>query len=513
MLLIPPTLPARVLRWLTPIFLAGFAFRLVAAEPGAGFSYGTLLTKARDLAASEYRPETRPELPEELKKLSYDDYQTIHFVGSEGPWHGESLRFSFQFFHRGFLYEDPVAMHLIEDGQVHDFPFSPKQFNYGKIHFATPLSADLQFAGLRVLYPLNSTNKQDEVAAFLGASYFRLIGAHQRYGVSARAVAIDTAEPTGEEFPRFTQFWIQKPGSLESAVRFYALLDGPSVAGAYQFDLRPGDITQVEVQETLFFRKPVKKLGLAPATSMFLVGENRTRFVPDFRPEIHDSDGLLIEPDGADSLFRPLVNPEKEHVVSRFPVRKLKGFGLLQRDRQFDHYQDLVGRYELRPGLWVEPKQSWGTGAVELVEIPTPGEWNDNIVAYWVGSQPAARGQELHFSYRLSACVDAPEKPGLLFVEATRLTPQHDKIPTRFVIDFAARNGKAPAADAALETTVETTHGNIRNVVSEKNEVTGGWRTFFDLADPGSKPVELKAFLHRGVEVLSETWAYHYELP
>ena len=509
----PPKHHTKVLRRIAFIFLAGLALRLSAAEPEAAFSYGMLVAKARDLAASEFRAETRPELPEELKTLSYDDYQTIHFVGSEGPWQGESLRFSFQFFHRGFLYKDPVAVHLIEDGRVHEFPFSPKQFNYGKLHLAAPLPTDLQFAGLRVLYPLNSTNKQDEVAAFLGASYFRLVGAHQRYGVSARAVAIDTAEPTGEEFPRFTQFWIQKPGSLDSAVRFYALLDGSSLSGAYQFDLRPGDITQMEVQETLFFRKTVKKLGLAPATSMFLVGKNRTRFVPDFRPEIHDSDGLLIEANGADALFRPLVNPEKEHVVSRFPVRKLNGFGLLQRDRQFDHYQDLVGRYELRPGLWVEPKDNWGTGVVELVEIPTPGEWNDNIVAYWVGSQPSARGQELQMSYRLSACVDAPEKPGLLFIEATRLTPQHEKIPTRFVIDFAARNGKTPAADAALETTVETTHGSIRNVVTEKNEVTGGWRTFFDLADPGNKPVELKAFLHQGLQVLSETWVYHYESP
>jgi glucans biosynthesis protein len=503
----------RRLAFVAILLWASLSFSSLAASPPGRFTYATLKAEAQKLASNEYRPVATPNLPEPFAKLSYDDYQSIHFVPAQGPWENEQLRFTFQFFHRGFIYREPVTIHLVEEGQVHDFSFAPSQFNYGKLKVPADLPADLQFAGLRVLYPLNSSNKQDEVAAFLGASYFRLVGAHQRYGVSARGVAFDTAEPTGEEFPRFTQFWIEKPGPLDNTVRLYALLDGPSAAGAFRFDIRPGEVTQMEVEASLFFRKAVKKLGMAPATSMFLSGENRTWFVPDFRPEIHDSDGLLIQPDSGEMTWRPLVNPEKEHAVSRFPAGKLKGFGLLQRDREFDHYQDLAGRYELRPSFWIEPQDNWGTGTVELVEIPTPTEYNDNIVAYWVPAQQPERGQERHWIYRLSACNDVPEKTGLLYVYSTRITPQHDKTPPRFVIDFMPKGAEAPAAGTAIETKIETTHGSIRNVVTEKNEVTGGWRTFFDLVDAGKKPVELRAVLHEGSQILSETWVYPYQQP
>jgi glucans biosynthesis protein len=478
-----------------------------------GFSYEALQAKARALVASDFRPDTSPELTEQLKRLSYDDYQAIRFIPSEGPWQGEHLRFTFQFFPRGFIYQQPVQIHLVEQGQVHDFEFSPKQFDFSRIKLAQPLPVDLHFAGFRVLYPLNVSGKQDEAAAFLGASYFRMIGAHQRYGASARGLAVDTAEPTGEEFPRFTEFWLEKPGALDNSVRLYALLDGPSVVGAYKFEIRPGEITQMDVEATLFLRMTVKKLGIATITSMFLMGENRTRFVADFRPEVHDSDGLLLESETGEWLWRPLVNPEKEHGVSRFSVGKLKGFGLMQRDRKFEDYQDLAARYELRPSYWVEPRENWGTGAVELVEIPTPAEWHDNIVAYWVPDRPPDKGQELHFNYRLSACPEAPENESLLKVEATRITPQHDKAPARFVIDFAASDDSSPAADTNVETRVQSSHGSIRNLVTEKNEVTGGWRTFFDLVEPGTKPVELRAFLHKRNEVLSETWVYQYQQP
>lgn len=370
---------------------------------------------------------------------------------------------------------------------------------------------DLNFAGLKILYPLNATNKQDEVASFLGATYFRLIGAHQRYGASARGLAIDTAEPTGEEFPRFTDFWIEKPGLLDTSVRLYALLDSPSVTGAYRFVVQPGDISQIEVDASVFVRKDVTKLGIGALTSMFLEGENRTRYIPDFRPEVHDSDGLLLSTGPQDWIWRPLINPAKEHVISTFPAPSLKGFGLLQRDRQFDHYQDLTARYELRPSLWVEPRNNWGTGTVELVEIPSPVEYNDNVVAYWVPTNKPFKGQEFHWTYRISAGVTDPSNPKLLHVEATRITPEHDKTPPRFVIDFGGDAATALPPDAAIETAVHASHGAIRNVITEKNEVTGGWRTFFDLAEAGNKPVDLRLYLHEGKDILSETWVYRYQ--
>jgi glucans biosynthesis protein len=495
-------------------YAAGLALLMAsnALAESPPFSYETVRATARKLADTEYRPDNRPDLPEFFKKLSYDDYQSIRFIPAAGPWEDQRLRFTFQFFHRGFIYQDPVRIHLIEEGQVHDFQFSPSQFDYGKNKAPAPPPGDFSFAGLRVLFPLNVSNKQDEVAAFLGASYFRLIGAHQKYGASVRALAVDTAEPSGEEFPRFTEFWIEKPGPLDNSLRLYGLLDSPSVSGAYRFVIQPGEITQVEVESSLFMRKPVKKLGIAPLTSMFLVGENRTRFVPDFRPEVHDSDGLLLNLGGTDWIWRPLVNPEKDHMVSQFPANKIKGFGLLQRDRQFDHYQDLAAREELRPSLWVEPRQDWATGRVELVEIPTPAEWNDNIVTYWVPQQNPQRGEESHWSYRVSACITDPQAAKLLRVESTRINPAQDKKAPRFVVDFSAKDGPALPANAEIETSVHTSQGTIRNLVTEKNEVTGGWRTFFDLAD-ASKPADLRLYLHKGSEVLSETWTCLYRQP
>ncbi len=487
------------------------AMQATPAQEPTAFSFQELQARARALAAKDYHPETQPELPEYLKKLSYDDYQRIRFLPDRGPWQAEGLKFGVQFFHRGFIYQDPVRIHLVEQGRVRDFAFSPQQFEYGSNHFPTPVPPDLQFAGLRVLYPLNSPAKQDEVAAFLGASYFRVIGAEQVYGASFRGLAIDTAEPSGEEFPRFTDFWLEKPAPGDNSARLYALLDSPSVAGAYQFVIRPGGTTQVEVEARLFFRKPVKKLGVAPVTSMFLVGKNRTRFVPDFRPEVHDSDGLVLQTNAQSSVWRPLINPEKEHVISRFSASALTGFGLLQRDHQFDHYQDLAGRYERRPSLWVQPRQDWGTGTVELVEIPSANEWNDNVVSYWVPGQNPEPGQGLQLSYTLSAGLGAPERCEMLRVEATRITPPHDKNPPRFVIDFSGNPPQGAGGGAPIEAAVQTSSGKIQNLVTQTNELTGGWRAFFDLVGASDKGSELNLFLHRHGQPVSETWLYHYE--
>lgn len=475
------------------------------------FSYGALLSKAKELAEGEYQPDNDPGLPDSLKNLSYDDYQCIRFLPQKGPWQAESLRFTFQFFHRGFIYQAPARIYLVDQGQVREFGFDPAQFDYGRNHFPHPVPLGLHFAGLRVLYPLNSPNKQDEVAAFLGASYFRVIGAQQRYGASFRGLAVDTAEPSGEEFPRFTDFWIQKPAPADTNLTLYALLNSPSVAGAYRMVIEPGTTTKVGVEAGLFFRKVPQKVGIAPMTSMFLVGENRTHYLPDFRPEVHDSDGLLIQSNTEFCLWRPLINPQKQHLVSQFPQPDLKAFGLLQRDRQFADYEDLAGRYELRPSLWVQPVRGWGKGTVELVEIPSPNEWNDNVVAYWVPQEKPRRGEELHYAYDLFACLAQPERCKLWRVEATRITPEHDKTPLRFVIDFNGDQGSALAADAAIEASVWASRGKVQNLVTEKNEVTGGWRTFFDLTGSGSDPVDLSLVLHQDNQVLSEAWRYHYE--
>ena len=406
-----------------------------------------------------------------------------------------------------------MLIHLVEEGQVRDFDFSPQQFDYGPVHFPEPLPRDLHFAGLRVLYPVNHPRNQDEVASFLGASYFRLLGARQRYGASFRGLAIDTAEPSGEEFPRFTEFWVEKPGAQSTFLQVFALLDSPRVAGAYRFVLKPGETTTVEEEASVFIRKEIKKLGLAPLTSMFLIGENRTRFVPDFRPEIHDSDGLLLQMGDGQWLWRPLVNPQKSHRVSSFAADNLAAFGLLQRDHDFRSYEDLAARYDLRPSLWVQPATNWGAGAVELVEIPTPNEFHDNVVAYWVPKQKPAPGQEFHWACTLSTFLSGPHASRAGGCAGHAHQPRARQEPPRFVIDFTGDTPASLATNAAVQAKVQTSRGEVRNLVVQKNDITGGWRVFFDLAGELNEDTDLRAFLLNGNQTISETWVYRYQRP
>lgn len=468
------------------------------------FTFSTLRETARALASKEFHPRSS-DLPDAWKNLTYDQYQQIHFRPESGPWNGEPVRFTFQFFHRGFIYADPVLVHLIENGVVQDYPFSQAQFDYAAKPLPANLPPDNVFAGLRVLYPINEPQKQDEVASFLGASYFRVLGLHQQFGASLRGLAIDTAASSGEEFPRFTEFWLEKPREQATEFQLFALLDGPSVTGAYRFLIKPGDATVVDVEASIFTRREGRKIGFAPVSSMFLEGGNRTHFVPDFRPEVHDSDGLLMHRAGTNWDWRPLVNPVKDHRVSRFPSDNPEGFGLLQRDRSFDHYEDLQSRYDLRPSYWIEPQGSWGPGAVELVEIPSPNEWNDNIVAYWVPKEAPAPGQETHFAYRLFAILNGPIEP-LAHVRETLLAPEHDKAPPHFVVDFggAEPGGTDPVAK------VSTSRGTVRNLVVETNSVDGGWRAAFDLTDSGNEDTYLNLTLVGGDRPISETWSYRY---
>jgi glucans biosynthesis protein len=493
------------------VFFCGDSRTARAAGEEARFSFGTVRELARALAAKDFHPAQNADLPEAMKKLTYDQYQMIRFRPEQSLWNNEKLRFKAQFFSRGYLYQDPVKIHLIDGGKVSDVMFSPAQFDYDKISVPKDLSPDLQFAGFRLLYPLNSEQKMDEVAEFLGASYFRVLGAHQRYGASIRGVAIDTAEPDGEEFPRFTDFWLEPPPPLAGGIRVFALMDSPSVAGGYCFVIQPGAATLVEVEASLFFRKSPKKIGLAPLGSLFLTGQNHTRSIPDYRPQVHDSDGLLIETSDTNWIWRPLVNPAKTHRLSEFPVTDLKGFGLMQRDREFDDYDDLGSRFELRPSYWVEPSGHWGPGTVELVEIPTPNDWNDNIVAYWRPRDMPAAGQELHLTYRLSALLAGPDQIPMLRVQSTRIRPETGDAPPRFVIDYTGTPPHPVDLESAASVKVQASQGQVRNLVVQTNDASGGWQVFFDLAGAGDNRSELRLRLQPEDERLGETWFYDYQ--
>nr|WP_244224782.1 glucan biosynthesis protein [Corallococcus sicarius] len=477
-----------------------------ARGTASGFSADTVLEKARALAAKPYQ-EPPVGVPPSFEALTYDQYRDIRFREDRSLWKAEGLPFRAQFFHPGFYYTRPVGVNVVEGGKARAVPFSTDQFTYGPLVGTLPKGKVNGFAGFRINAPLNTKGYYDELVAFLGASYFRALGKGNLYGLSARGLAIDTAlpGPGGEEFPTFREFWLETPAAGADTVVVHALLDSPSATGAYRFAIRPGVQTVMEVQATVFARKQVRQLGLAPLTSMYLFGENDRGDFDDFRPEVHDSDGLSVWMKSGEKLWRPLKNPRQVQ-VSSFRTDGLAGFGLLQRDQAFSSYEDLEARSERRPGAWVEPVGDWGKGSVRLVELPTREEINDNIVAFWVPDAPVPAGAHLGFSYRLSWGF-APEgvKAGGSVVAATRVAAGTRVGARRFVLDFTPGNGEGTGP---VEAVVTASRGQVLHPRAEAHAITGGYRAAFELLPDGEGPIELRCFLKRGSETLTETWSY-----
>ena len=341
----------------------------------------------------------------------------------------------------------PVHIYEVADGMARQVLYTPQLFDFGQNGFKPDFPEDLGFAGFRLHAPLNRPDYLDELAVFLGASYFRALGRNQRYGISSRGVAIDTGLPKQEEFPSFRRFWLERPAPGADQIVVHALLDGPSLTGAFSFKIRPGDATVMDVEATLYPRQAIELLGIAPLTSMFLFGPNDRQGVDDFRPQVHDSEGLQIWSGSGEWFWRPLVNPQQLR-LSLFSDKDPKGFGLMQRTRAFEEYEDLEARFGLRPSLWVEPLEGWGQGHVRLIEIPSPAEVNDNIVAFWVPRAPVEAGSEWRFKYRLYWSMEAPVRPELAQTAATRVgmggSPP-DGESRKFVIDFQGGQAQGPA--------------------------------------------------------------------
>jgi glucans biosynthesis protein len=461
------------------------------------------------LAAKPYVPRVS-RVPEKLMRLTYDQHREIRFNPAQSWGRGENLPFQLQFFHPGFIFNKTVQVSELRGGNETPIPFSPQLFDYGKTDVGS-VPEIMGFSGFRMLYPLNRPG--DELGAFQGASYFRLLCQEAFYGLSARGLAINTGEPGGEEFPVFEEFWVERPAADAREFVIFALLDSPSVAGAYRFAIRPGADTVAQVKAVLFARKPIKTLGIAPLTSMFWHGETTGANHGDFRPEVHDSDGLLINHSGGEWLWRPLSNPAAVRTAA-FGDRSPKGFGLLQRDRKFSSYEDLEANYHRRPSAWVESIGAWGSGAVRLVEIPTPDETNDNIVAFWVPDVLPAVGEPIEFEYRLHWFLDQIRPPAG-FAVATRRghSKTHEPELERFVVDFDGSYLGKKGPDPSIEPVVSVGAGaKLVHATVQKNPFNGTWRLAFALRSDGSKrPVELRAFLRKPPHVLTETWTYLWE--
>lgn len=477
--------------------------------------YDAIASRAKLLAKREYKP-IQANIPEALANMNYDQYRSIRFRPEASLWHNESL-FELQLFHPGFLYREPVTLHMATDGPDAFVQFKQEYFNYDGP--AAPLAGvapgNIGFAGFRIHYPLNSNEYKDEFVVVQGASYFRLVGPGLSYGLSARGLAIDTAEPKGEEFPVFREFWLVKPGPTDTRMVMYALLDSPSITGAYRFEIIPGAPTEMVVEARLFARKDILKVGVAPLTSMYMWGENHTRFVDDFRPEVHDSDGLLMAAANGEWIWRPISN-HRQLRVSSMSDENPRGFGLLQRDRDFDHYMDMESRYERRPSMWITPEGNWGKGRAELVEIPSDSETNDNIVAYWVPSKAMKAGSSATYKYRLRTFDDhLPENTGAKVVR-TRIgwgaNPGQGNPPPRskrkFVIDFRGGELDNLSTDAPLVAEMQKSAGNISELVVRQLPDGRTWRASFKLEPEGDKVADMRLYLKLRDQRLSEVWSY-----
>lgn len=485
--------------------------------PPANFGFDDVVRRARDLAAKPYDANVR-QLPEELQRLSFDQYRDIRFRPERALLSPGGGPFRMQMFHPGFLYRRPVVVNIVRDGIPTPAPFSSSQFDYGGNKLQQSLPVDLGFAGFRLHYPLNDPRVLDELISFIGASYFRVLGRDQVYGLSARCVAVNCGGPEPEEFPVFREFWIEMPGQNAERAVIYALLDGPSIAGAYRFVVYPDAETVVDVTATLIPRQTIAKLGVAPLTSMFFYAENQRRHFSDFRPELHDSDGLQIQTGGGEWIWRPLRNPRTPQ-ISSFWDKAPKGFGLMQRDRLFEHYQDLDLAYERRPSYFVEPREDWGEGHVELVELPTDDETNDNIVAFWVPAGPIEAGRERTFGYRLrSMASDARLHPGgrALNTYPTRAAALGSAEPVpagtqRFIIDFAGGELRYYLNDPARVSVMpSTSSGAIGRTFVTPNAKIGGFRVGIDVQADTGRTMELRAFLRADGRALTETWTFPY---
>lgn len=495
------------------------------AETEGVFTFDVVIDRARALAESPFEDRSRS-VPDFLLDIDYDQWRSIRFRPDRALWKEENLPFQLQFFHPGLFYDRAVTIHVVDGGLATPLPFAKESFDYGSGSFAEKIPSDLGYAGFRIHYPLNRPDYRDEVAVFLGASYFRALARDQGYGLSARGLAVDTALPTGEEFPWFREFWVLKPSPEDGFIKVFALLDSPSATGAYRFVIVPGEETRMDVSAVLFARRDGARLGLAPLTSMFFYGEESNGRPGDFRPEVHDSDGLQIHFSTGEWLWRPLKNPSRLD-ISAYQARNVRGFGLLQRDGTFDHYQDLEARYERRPSLWVEPGGDWGDGHVELIEIPTDREMHDNIVAFWVPGETPLPGESLAFDYVLRwTGADRILPPGGRAV-STRLAEGSVAGARKIVIDFAGGELEKLPDEAGLVSVVTVgPGGRLLGKQLQKSAVTGGWRLVFEVLPDergtlkgvfatGRPPIEIRAFLKKGEnlpDVLTETWSWSLPL-
>jgi len=502
-----------------PLRLRAQESQPAVAPEGEPFSFDILSEWMQ--AAAKGEPREPEQVEGFLAELDYDAYQRIVFDRDRLRWDQTGPGgFRLNAFHLGWLFKEPVHLHEVENGRARGMGFSTADFEYHGLEKEIPEDFGLPgVAGFRVLAPLNRADKFDELAAFLGASYFRALGRDTLYGLSARGLAVNTGMADGEEFPVFTDFWLERPAPGAESVTLYAALRSESLTGAYRFVMTPGETTTVDVTARLFFRRDIEQLGVAPLTSMFLFGGADAGPFDDYRPAVHDSEALVMNLASGETFFRPLNNPPRL-AGSYFSVESPRSFGLVQRERDFENYLDAQARYEMRPSLMIEPIGDWGRGIVRLMEIPSDLEGNDNIVAYWIPEKEARAGDQLEISYRQHWGMSPPgdgssQRARILRTRAGKggvSGVKGDTDKRKFVIDFAGGLLSELPEGSEVTPEVSASRGEIVETVLSRIPGSDTWRLVIEARGEDGASTELKANLSGFGRTLSETWVYQWVL-
>lgn len=481
-----------------------------AQLPPPAADFEAVVQMARQVSGRDFVPH-RSNLAPPFVNLGYDAFRAIR---SRISPLGTKTGFAFDLLPPGFMFQEPVTITQVTGGVARQLPFSLDEFEFDPKFYdpvalaaAHPDTADMGYSGFRLRSRINRVDALDEFVVFQGASYFRAIARNMVYGLSARGLAIGTGSATGEEFPVFRQFWIVTPAPADQKVVVRALLDSPSCTGAFEFEITPGETTAMQIRCTLFPRREISEIGIAPLTSMYLFGPGRRARVDDFRNGVHDSEGLQMITGEGERLWRPLNNPRRVQ-ISAFQDMNPKGFGLSQRHRDFDHYQDDEAHYDKRPSAWVEPIDDWGEGAVVLVEIPTDSEFNDNIVAFWRPRAPLGRTDAGHqIAYRLLWSASAPDSGPLGRVIATRsgVAVNHESRRV-MVVDFS-REAPWPGQ---IDVDAGVNKGELLNLVTRRLSEENRLRVSFEFTPGQETALEFHLRLISPAGPETEKWLYRW---
>lgn len=465
-------------------------------------SFSTLQDLARRTAHEPFVP--RASLPQKLAALSYDQYQSITFRPDRGIWYHTGLPFWLETFHRGFVQRDRITLSILEGGQAKQIPFSRSDFNYETDLRESAEIANSGHAGFKVAGRFPGQADGQEMLTFLGSSYFRARSAQTLYGTSARGLAVNIALNQDEEFPFFKSFWVTRPNPSDTTIQILALMDSPSLVGAYQFDFQPDKIeSKLSVRCSIFFRGTPEKVGIAPLTSMWMWGDGLQGPAKDARPSVHDSDGLLIRDDRG-WTWRPFAR-QSYPSVSKFEINELRGFGLMQRNRAFYHYDDHNAHYEKRPSVYVHPRSDWGPGTIELLELPGAHEGVDNIAAYWIPQRKLTPRTPLDLRYDVSFFPgDHGSERGI--ARATDLAIDRGGKSITATVRFS---GELLREQRIENTTilVQTTRGNVISKSLDALD-SGDWKVTLELEPTEKAPVEISMTLMDHEKRLSEHFMY-----